>query len=103
MKKKIAAGMIVYMLFCSAVGYCVKAYLSAPSKIVVTKNVKAEFHNTLWETVGSAMDVYGDERDIRKVIHDTIKINGMSSQQAAGLRNGRDVIIVPVEYERVVK
>ena len=102
MKKKIAAGMILYIVFCSMLGYGVKAYLSAPSKIVVMENMKAGFHNTLWETVGGEMDKVGDQRDIREVIHQTIILNNMSQADWTTLNNN-DVIIVPVEYEMVVK
>lgn len=98
-KKIIGIGVGVYMLCCGVVGYNIASIFDNSERVTINKNVQVRFTNTLWETVGDTMDVYGDQRDIRRVIYDTIKVNNMSQTDWQTLSNN-DVIVVPVQYER---
>ena len=101
MKKIILVGVLSYIVICAVVGYGLGSVFDN-GLITVNKNVNAKFTNTLWETVGDVMDKYGDKRDIREVIHNTILINHMSQSDWQSLNNN-DVIVVPIEYEKEVE
>ena len=72
-------------------------YTRPVEKIEVKAVVKTG--STLWDMVGEAMKLTGDQRYILEVLHATKKLNGITGNEVGRLPIGREIII-PCEVKR---
>lgn len=94
---KTAKAMLVgAVLACALFSVCAAYnYTHQPEKVLVKATAGAGA--TLWQLVSREMDKVGDERDVREVLYETVKLNELKSPDRL---NVGDVIIIPLEVQK---
>lgn len=105
MKKIIFVLFISILVVSAGIGYSIAALfqefnISIPSEDdYITENIPVQFTTTFWTTCEEAAIKYKDPRDVREIMYETEKINGMKPNDFIYLNNN-DIIIIPIKHKK---
>lgn len=92
MAAMLASAAMACALFAAASAY---NHINQPEKVLVRATVGAG--GTLWQLISDEMRKAGDDRDIREVFYETVKLNNLKNPNVVEIG---DMVIIPVEVNK---